>query len=82
MDEEIKANAIYTTDEAEKLLKVSKSTLKRMLKKGLIRANKVGAQYRILGKEILRVVSPDVEKEVTKQYLKIKKKVVDKINPW
>ena len=54
MTEEIKPNAVYTTDETKDLLKISTSTMKRMLKKGLIRANKVGGQYRILGKEILR----------------------------
>lgn len=79
---EIKPNAVYTTAEAEKLLKVSNSTIKRMLKKELIRANKVGKQYRILGKEILRLVSPETEKKAIKSYLKVKKKVVDKINRW
>ena len=82
MDQEIKPNAVYTTEEAQNLLKVSNSTIKRMLKKGLIRANKVGKQYRILGKEILRLVSPEVEKQAVKSYLEIKKKVVDKINKW
>jgi len=80
--EEVKPNSIYTTEETQKLLKVSSSTMKRMLKKGLIRANKVGRQYRILGKEILRIVSPEVEKKAVDQYLKVKKKVVDKINKW
>ena len=68
--------------ETEELLKVSTSTIKRMLKKGLIKANKVGGQYRILGKEIFRLVSPDVEKKAVKAYLRLKKKVVDAINPW
>ena len=79
---EIKPNAVYTTQETEELLKVSNSTLKRMLKRGLIRANKVGKQYRILGKEILRLVSPEVEKKATASYLKLKQKVVDRINKW
>lgn len=82
MDKEIKPNAIYTTDETRTLLKISQSTIKRMLKKGLIRANKVGGQYRILGKEILRLVSPEAEKQAIHSYLKVKKKVVDKINRW
>ncbi|MEK7520330.1 MAG: helix-turn-helix domain-containing protein [Patescibacteria group bacterium] len=82
MDQEVKQNGIYTTTETQKLLKVSGSTMKRLLKKGLIRANKVGRQYRILGKEILRLVSPEVEKEATKSYLTLKKKVVEKINRW
>lgn len=79
---EIKPNEVYTPKETEELLKVSTSTIKRMLKKGLIKANKVGGQYRILGKEIFRLVSPDVETKAIKTYLKIKKKVVDTINPW
>jgi len=82
MTEEIKSNAVYTTLETEKLLKISNSTIKRMLKGGLIKANKVGGQYRILGKEILRLVSPEVEKKAIKSYLDIKQKVVDKINKW
>ena len=79
---EIKPNAVYTTIETQELLKISNSTIKRMLKKGLIKANKVGGQYRILGKEILRLVSPEVEEKAVKSYLNIKKKVVDKINKW
>lgn len=82
MVNEIKPNGVYTTGETQDILRVSESTIKRMLKKGLIRANKVGGQYRILGKEILRVLSPDLEKEAVKSYLGIKKKVVDKINKW
>ena len=82
MTQEIKPNAVYTTDETQKLLKISNSTIKRMLKKGLIKANKVGGQYRILGKEILRLVSPEVEKQAIQQYLKVKGKVVDTINKW
>ena len=82
MTEEIKPNAVYTTDETQKLLKISNSTIKRMLKNGLIKANKVGGQYRILGKEILQLVSPEVEQKAIKSYLEIKKKVVDRINKW
>lgn len=82
MAEEIKINAVYTTSEVEKILKISNSTIKRMLKNGLIRANKVGGQYRILGKEVLRLVSPEIEGKATKSYLSIKKRVVNKINKW
>ena len=82
MNEEIKTNSIYTTAETKKLLKISDSTIKRMLKKELLKANKVGGQYRILGKEILRLVSPEVEKKAVKSYLKLKKQVVNKINKW
>jgi excisionase family DNA binding protein len=82
MAEEIKPNNVYTTGETQNILRVSESTVKRLLKKGLIRANKVGGQYRILGKEILRLLSPDIEKEAEKAYLSIKSKVVNKINKW
>ena len=82
MDKEIKPNQVYTTEEAQEYLKVSNSTIKRMLKNGLIKANKVGGQYRILGKEILRLVSPAVEKKAIKSYLNLKDKVIDKINKW
>lgn len=82
MSQEIKENAVYTTQEAQDLLKISPSTIKRLLKRGLIRANKVGGQYRILGKEILRLVSPELEKKAEESYLKLKKKVIQKINPW
>lgn len=82
MDQEIKANAVYTTQEAQDLLKISSSTIKRLLKRGLLRANKVGGQYRILGKEILRLISPRVEEKAVKSYLRLKKRIVDTINPW
>jgi excisionase family DNA binding protein len=82
MTEEIRPLGVYTTKEVEKLLKISPSTMKRILKRGLIKANKVGGHYRILGKEILHVISPDLEKEAVHSYLSLKKKVVDKINKW
>ncbi|MFA5889077.1 MAG: helix-turn-helix domain-containing protein [Candidatus Paceibacterota bacterium] len=80
--EEIKPMAVYTTTETQKVLRISESTIKRMLKNGLIKANKVGGQYRILGKELLRLVSPILEKKAVDSYLNTKKKVVSKINRW
>ncbi|MBI5401593.1 helix-turn-helix domain-containing protein [Candidatus Wolfebacteria bacterium] len=82
MSEEIKSDAVYTTAEIQSLLKISDSTVKRLLKKGILRANKVGGQYRILGKEILRLISPELEKKSVKAYLKIKKRAIDVINKW
>lgn len=82
MTDEIRPHGVYTTGETRDILRISESTIKRMLKNGLIRANKVGGQYRILGKEILRVLSPDLEKDAIKSYLGLKKKVVDEINKW
>lgn len=82
MELEIKQNAVYTTGEVQLFLRISESTIKRMLKKGLIRANKIGGQYRILGKEILRLISPNAERKVEVSYMKLKNKVVSKINQW
>jgi len=82
MSQEIKENAVYTTAEVQVLLKISESTVKRLLKKGILRANKVGGQYRILGKEILRLMSPNLEYEAGKVYMKFKDKVVEVINKW
>ncbi|MDO8604200.1 MAG: helix-turn-helix domain-containing protein [bacterium] len=82
MNKEINLHEVYTTTEAQQLLKISDSTMKRHLKNGLIRANKVGGQYRILGKEILRIVSPELEKGATRSYLGLKEKVVNTMNKW
>jgi len=79
---EINKNEVYTTLEAQDLLKVSNSTIKRLLKKGLIKANKVGGQYRIMGHELLRLLSPTVDKKVSGSYGKIKRKVIEKVKDW
>lgn len=65
---EVNANEIYTPKEAQKILKVSVSTMTRMIKRGLIKTARVGKQYRIMGKEILRVISPVLEDQVGKAY--------------
>lgn len=82
MPQEIKENAVYTTNEAQGLLKISESTIKRLLKNGILKANKVGGQYRILGKEILRLISPQLEYKSAGIYVKAKKRVIDVINQW
>jgi excisionase family DNA binding protein len=79
---EIKPNQVYTIGETEKLLKVSNSTIKRMLKSGLLRANKIGKQYRILGHELLRLLSPEVEQKAVDAYQKIKGKTREKVKDW
>lgn len=55
---EVKPARIYTREEAEALLQISQSTMSRLIKKGVIRAAKIGGQYRILGAEILRLFLP------------------------
>ena len=79
---EINPNEVYTTAEAQELLKISNSTIKRLLKKGLLRANKIGGQYRILGHEILKLLSPEIDKKATDIYQKIKKKTIEEIKDW
>lgn len=79
---DIQPDEVYTTEEARDFLKVSESTIKRMLKNGIIRANKVGGRYRILGKEILHVISPKAEAGAIKVYQKFKKNVKEKIKDW
>jgi len=82
MDKNIKPNEVYTTKEAQDYLKVSNSTIKRFLKKGIVQANKVGGRYKILGRELLRLVSPETERKGEKIYLKIKQKVKKTIEKW
>lgn len=79
---EIKPNEVYTTAETEKLLKVSNSTIKRMLKSGLLRANKIGGQYRIMGHELLSMLSPEIDKKATDAYQKLKQSTREKVKDW
>jgi len=82
MSDEIKKDSVYTTYEARTLLKISESTIKRLLKKGILKANKVGGQYRVLGKEILRMISPELEKKAVNKYQRIKTKAKKVILEW
>ncbi|RKX94232.1 MAG: hypothetical protein DRP84_07315 [Spirochaetes bacterium] len=79
---EIKPNEIYTTEEARDFLKISDSTIKRFLKKGIIKAYKVGGRYRIWGSEILKLVSPELESKVYRVYKKVKDKTRRTIEDW
>ena len=78
----INPDEIYTTEEAQGFLKISNSTIKRFLKRGILKAYKVGGQYRIWGSEILRLVSPEVESKVYKVYQKVKNKTRKTIEKW
>ena len=80
--EEIKPNQIYTTEETRDFLRISESTTKRLLKRGIIKAYKVGGQYRIWGREILRLVSPEVESGVRRVYRKLKREAKEAIVKW
>jgi excisionase family DNA binding protein len=82
MVEEIEPKKIYTPKEARDFLKVSDSTMKRMLKGGIIKAYKVSGQYRIWGSEILILVSPKLESGVYQIYDKIRTKTRKAIERW
>ena len=79
---EINPKEVYTTKEAQDFLKVSSSTIKRLLKRGIIKAYKVGGTYRIWGSEILELVSPKLEKKVYRAYKKIREKADKTIKSW
>jgi excisionase family DNA binding protein len=72
MEDQIHENKVYTLEETNHLLKISRSTFLRLVKKGLLRAGKVWGQYRVLGKEIIRVVSPRLEDKARKVFRKVK----------
>jgi len=78
----IEPNEVYTTEEARSFLKVSESTIKRFLKNGIIQANKVGGRYRIWGREILRLVSPEAERKAVNFYQRLKEKTKKTIEKW
>ena len=82
MPEKIKPDEVYTTEEAKDFLRVSNSTIKRFLKGGILKANKVGGRYRVLGRELLRLVSPEVEEKAVKAYQSLKQKTKKTIEKW
>jgi excisionase family DNA binding protein len=79
---DIDPDQVYTTKEARDFLKVSNSTIKRLIKRGIIKAHKVGGTYRIWGGEILRQVSPKLGSKVYRAYKKVKDKTKDTIEDW
>jgi excisionase family DNA binding protein len=82
MSVEIKPDQIYTTQEARGFLKVSKSTFKRFLKKGIVEAYKIGGSYRIWGREILKLLSPKIEEKAVNMYQRLKEKTKKTIEKW
>ena len=82
MRKEIKPDKIYTPKEARDFLKVSESTMKRMLKNEIIKAYKVSGQYRIWGSEILSLVSPKLESRMYRIYFRIREKISNIIEKW
>jgi excisionase family DNA binding protein len=50
---EIKANAVYTLQEAAEVLRLSEPTLTRWIKSGKLSGYRLGKKYRILGRDLL-----------------------------
>jgi len=76
MDPEIKPNSVYVTNETKEILRMSNSTIKRLLKKDIIKTNKVEGQCR---GEILRLVLPKTKRMTVSIYQKIEKKLKIKL---
>ena len=70
---------VYTRSEAEDLLKISQSTMMRLIKKGVVRAAKVGGHYRILGADLLRLFLPESGYLVARDIYRESRKVIHKI---
>jgi excisionase family DNA binding protein len=79
MEIEVREMGIYTTEETLSLLKISKSTFLRLVKKGILSASKIGGQYRILGREILELFNPKVRLTAINTYSKVSAKVKRKL---
>lgn len=72
-------NRIYTPQETISILKISDSTFRRLIRKGVLRAAKIGGQYRVLGQEILSLFNPKVQAKAISAYKKMKNGVKQKL---
>ena len=64
---EIEEMVVYTSREIQEILKISLSTFTRLIKKRVLKATKIGGQYRILGKDLLQIISPYEQTSVYKK---------------
>lgn len=62
---------IYTPQETVSILKISDSTFRRLVRNGVLRAAKIGGQYRVLGREILSLLDPKLPGKVKKVYKQV-----------
>ena len=67
----VNENEIYTLQETISILKISDSTFRRLIKKGILRAARIGGQYRILGRHILQLLNPGLPEKVKRAYKKV-----------
>ena len=71
----IQENEVYTPQEAISLLKISDSTFRRLIRKGVLKAAKIGGQYRILGKHLLQLLNPKLPAKIKNAYKKVLKEL-------
>jgi Cft2 family RNA processing exonuclease len=62
------SHQVYTSEEPQTLLKVSRSTLMHLIKKGVIKAGRIRAQYRFLGRDLLHMIIPNWEESTHQTY--------------
>lgn len=67
----VEEHEVYTPQETITLLKISDSTFRRLIRNGVLKAAKIGGQYRILGKHILQMLNPTLPGKVKKVYHKV-----------
>ena len=71
----VDANEVYTPQETQKILRISDSTFRRLIRSGVLKAAKIGGQYRILGHHILEILSPTLPQKVKSVYKKVIKEL-------
>ena len=67
----VEEHEVYTPQETIALLKISDSTFRRLIRNGVLKAAKIGGQYRILGRHILQLLNPSLPGKVKKVYKKV-----------
>jgi excisionase family DNA binding protein len=71
----VQEHEVYTPQETIAFLKISDSTFRRLIRSGVLQAAKIGGQYRVLGRHILRLMSPSLPGKVKKAYKKVVKEL-------
>ena len=56
-------NSVLTTNEAIKILKISRPTFLKCIREGKIKATKVGNGWRVLHSELIRYLKGDDQRE-------------------
>ena len=62
------SEGVYTLQEACRFLRISEATARRWIKQGRLRGRKIGRDYRFLGRDLLRCLTPELELELRPSY--------------